>query len=135
MKRLPLPLIFSFLLFASCSDKVLLETNEIMGTWNWTGSSGGIAGVTYTPESTGENIVLEFTQDSVYREYLNDSLIIETEFSIITSESIYDHDSTKMIVFSPGMIRRSIVFDSPNDLILRDEAFDGFISNYRRINQ
>lgn len=133
MKRLSTLLIFSFILFTSCSDKVLPETNEIMGTWNWISSSGGFAGSIYTPESTGENIVLEFTPDSVYREYRNDSLIIETGFQIIMSKSIYDHDSVKMVSFYQDMIRRSIVFDSPNDLILRDEMYDGFSSHYRRI--
>ena len=133
MKKLVIPFILSFLLLVSCSDKVLLESNEIIGTWNWASSSGGIAGVTYTPESTGENIVLEFTPDSIYREYKNDTLVVETEFSIIISESIYVQDSTKIITFDPGIIPRSIVFDSPNDLTLRDEVYDGFINHYRRI--
>ena len=131
MKKLVL-FFFGLVLFVSCSDHVL-ETNEIMGTWNWVSSSGGIAGVTYTPESTGDNIVLEFTPDSIYREYLNDSLIVETGFSIVVAKSIYEHDSTKMISFNQGMISRSIVFDSPNDLVLRDEVYDGFSSHYRRI--
>jgi len=132
MKKLVILLFFSFILFVSCNDKVL-ETNEIMGTWNWTSSSGGIAGVTYTPESTGETMVLEFTPDSIYRVYKNDTLVVETEFSIVISESIYTQDSTKIITFDPGMIPRSIVFDSPNDLTLRDEVYDGFISHYRRM--
>ncbi|HPF52456.1 MAG TPA: hypothetical protein PK335_12815 [Draconibacterium sp.] len=132
MKRLSTLLILSFILFTSCSDKVL-DANEIMGTWNWISSSGGIAGDTFTPESTGDNIILEFTRDSVYKEYLNDSLIIETDFSIIKSKSIYDHDSTKVLVLDSGMVSRSIVFESPNDLILRDEMYDGFSRHYRRI--
>lgn len=132
MKRLAIPLLFSFILFISCSDDVL-KTNEIMGTWNWISSSGGIAGVTYTPESTGENIILEFTPDSIYREYRNDTLIIETGFRIILSKSIYSQDSTKMIELESGVFNRSYVFDSPNDLILRDEMYDGFSSHYRRM--
>lgn len=133
MKKLAISFIAIFLLISSCSDKVLLETNTIMGRWNWISSLGGIAGATYTPESTGKNIVLEFTPDSVYRQYLNDSLTIETGFHIITSVSIYDHDSTKFITFDTVMMRRSVVFDTPNDLILRDEMYDGFSSYYQRV--
>lgn len=30
-----------------------LNDNQLIGNWNWKSSTGGIAGVTITPESTG----------------------------------------------------------------------------------
>ncbi|WP_340113629.1 hypothetical protein [Maribellus mangrovi] len=95
-------------------------------------STGGIAGVTYTPEITGETIVLEFTSDSVYKLVRNDSLLIDCDFRIIQSESIYDQEITDMIECD-GYLRRSFSFNASGDLVLADEAFDGFISQYKRI--
>jgi len=124
--------ILGLILLASCSDD-RLETNELIGRWNWLSSTGGIAGTTYTPENTGDEIVIEFTSDSVFRSYLNDSLMMESAFSIQISKSIYNQDSTKILVFEDGYMYQSFEFESPNELILRDEAFDGFISHYIRL--
>jgi len=121
------------LLVVSCSDD-RLETKELIGKWSWLSSSGGIAGTTYTPENTGDNIVIEFTPDSVFRRYLNDSLVMESKFSIQSFESITDHESTPMLVFDPGYMRQSFEFVSPNELVLLDEVYDGFVSHYRRKN-
>ncbi|WP_347839774.1 hypothetical protein [uncultured Draconibacterium sp.] len=108
------------------------EANDIMGSWNWLSSTGAIAGITLTPKDTGENIVFEFTTDSVFRQYRNDTLVSDTNFSIITSTSIYNHEQTKMIEIS-GSFRRSFSFSTSGELILSDEVYDGYISRYKRI--
>lgn len=118
-------------LFYACADDTSVP-NDLVGKWNWISSSGGIAGTTYTPGSTGETIVLEFTSDSVYKQYRNDLLIVNCEFSIIQAESIYDHEITNMIECD-GYLRRSFSFNAQGNLILADEAFDGFISQYEPI--
>ncbi len=128
--------IVSFLiliLLVSCSDDKLTP-NDLIGKWNWESSSGGFAGTTFTPENTGDHITIEFTSDSVFRKYLNDSLVMESTFSVQSSESIYDHNPTQMLVFDTGYMRQSFRFASPNELVLLDEAYDGFISHYIRIN-
>lgn len=118
-------------LFYACADDTSVP-NDLVGKWNWISSSGGIAGTTYTPGSTGETIVLEFTSDSVYKQYRNDLLIVNCEFSIIQAESIYNHKITDMIDCD-GSLRRSFSFTASGDLILADEAYDGFTSQYERI--
>ncbi|WP_321371070.1 hypothetical protein [uncultured Draconibacterium sp.] len=123
-------IVFLFVL-TSCSDETI-PPNELIGRWNWISSSGGIAGSTYTPEITGETIILQFTSDSVYKQYRNDTLLIDCQFSIIQAESIYDHEITNMIECD-GYLRRSFSFNAQGNLILADEAFDGFISQYERI--
>jgi hypothetical protein len=123
---------FILLVFASCTDDIPAP-NELIGKWNWVSSTGGIAGSTYTPETTGETIILEFTTDSVYKQFRNDSLIVDCKFSIIQSESIYDHEITDMIECD-GYLRRSFSFTTSGDLILADEAYDGFTSQYERID-
>ena len=45
------------LLAAACSKP---EKHELEGTWQWTQTSGGLAGVNYTPESEGFNAEIVF---------------------------------------------------------------------------
>ena len=45
------------LLATACSKP---EKHELEGTWQWTRTSGGIAGVNYTPESEGFNAEIVF---------------------------------------------------------------------------
>lgn len=130
MKRL-LVLIFIICQFYACTDDTP-KASELIGKWNWISSSGGIAGSTYTPEITGETIILEFNSNSDYKMFRNDSLIIDCQFSIIKAESIYNHEITDMIECN-GYLRRSFLFNAEGDLILADEAYDGFTSQYERI--
>lgn len=131
MKKFLLFTLFISLFYACANDTPV--PNDLVGKWNWISSSGGIAGTTYTPENTGDTIILEFTSDSVYKQYRNDSLIVNCEFSIIQAESIYDHEITEMIDCD-GYLRRSFSFTTSGDLILADEAYDGFTSQYERID-
>ena len=131
MNKFFLLAITCILVLTSCSDETI-PPRDLVGKWNWISSSGGIAGAIYTPENTGETIILEFTSDSLYKQYRNDSLIINCEFSIIQAESIYDHEITDMIDCD-GYLRRSFSFTASGDLILADEAYDGFTSQYKRI--
>ncbi|WP_297101138.1 hypothetical protein [uncultured Draconibacterium sp.] len=131
MKRFFLLAITCILVLTSCSDEII-PPKDLVGKWNWISSTGGIAGTTYTPEITGDTIILEFTSDSVYKLFRNDSLVINCEFSIIQAESIYDHEITDMIECD-GYMRRSFSFTASGDLILADEFYDGFTSQYERM--
>jgi len=132
-KKIFIILFLGLILFFSCSDD-RLEPKELIGKWNWLSSSGGIAGTIYTPENTGDNILIEFTSDSIFKRYLNDSLIMESTFSIQISKSIYDHDSTQMLVFEDAYMLQSFELQSPDELVLFDEVYDGFINHYKRIH-
>lgn len=116
----------------SCKKETVYPI-DIIGKWDWIRSSGGIGGSTYTPEITGEKIVLEFTSDSVFRKYINDTLKIESKFSIIDSETIFSIEKTKVIKYGNISIRQSFSFESPQLLTLHDEIYDGYANEYRRI--
>ncbi len=131
MRKLFLLVLVVVLLGASCDDHTPVP-NSIIGKWNWISSTGGIAGSTYTPQNTGESIRLEFSSDSMYSQYLNDSLLYRCAFSIIQSESIYNNELTQMIECT-GFLRRSFSFDLEGNLLLSDEAADGYIRQYERI--
>ena len=106
--------------------------NNLTGKWDWVSSTGGIAGITYTPKSTGVKKVIEFTIDSVFRYYQKDTLTYETKYHILKSKSIYSQDSTFLISFDNHSIRQSYILKN-DTLFLNDECYDCFGSTYVRI--
>lgn len=70
------------------SDKICNETG-IQGEWLWIKTEGGVSGALITPENAGYNKTLVI-DDVVWREYLNDSLIKESQYIfVIDSNSIF----------------------------------------------
>ena len=70
------------LIIASCTKDNTTPTygsSTLIGQWNWVFSCGGIAGVTYTPKSTGETIKIEFDTIDEFTD-LPISPLINTEF-------------------------------------------------------
>ena len=66
MKNLILTFCISTILILSCdqNDDISQEL-QLIGTWNWVESSGGIDGRTETPISTGNTMKIEFSSNSV----------------------------------------------------------------------
>jgi hypothetical protein len=115
----------------SCTKETTSSFN-LTGKWDWVSSSGGIAGITYTPKSTGVRKVVEFTNDSVFRYYQKDTLTFETRYHILKSKSIYSQDSTFLITFDNHSLRQSYILKN-DTLILNDECYDCFENVYVRI--
>lgn len=138
---------FRFIVFASLSLLILSCTKDkniktstyadipsaMIGSWNWLSSSGGFAGVTYTPESTGEVRKIVFSSDNKIGYYVNGSLTAEHPFHLEKSISIFTNDSTLMLIVEPGTIMQSISFPNIDTLELNDELFDGFEHEYKRL--
>jgi len=62
MKRLKfLPLVFCF--FVACKKHHEAVKPQLTGQWEWVSSFGGIAGITYTPQSTGQTWGLKLNAD------------------------------------------------------------------------
>jgi len=130
MKKIILVYMLSTLLIVSCEEDTLPD--GLIGKWEWISSSGGIAGITETPESTGNNIEIVFTANSTFMMYRNDSLIVERKYDIIEAKSILNHKLTKMISFDDDQFRKSFLV-TPEELYLADEVYDGFTYRYKRI--
>jgi len=119
--------------FVSSCEEDTDRPNDIIGRWDWISSTGGIASVTYTPESTGDKVELEFTLDSIYREYRNDTLIYECKFGIVQLESSYDNEILKKVIFEIPIFQQFYELESPDKLVLIDNGSDGFVRTYLRI--
>lgn len=125
--------IIALLAIGSFITACQIESNEnndttLSGKWSWFKSSGGIAGQTYTPQSTGEIRTIEFINDSIFKQYRNGALLIETTYALT---NIQGRDEV-FIKYKEGRITSYIVFQDKNTLILADYADDGFEHSYRR---
>ncbi len=107
-------------------------TTKIIGKWNWIKSCGGFAGGCNTPESTHSKIVIEFTKDSVFKKYKNDTLLIETTFKVTRGKTIYSQNSAQLIELK-NLMSESFSFSTCDTLFLNDECYDCYGSTYVRI--
>jgi hypothetical protein len=126
-------LLFLITIITSCSDQ---NTNtgvekNLIGTWSWVSSSGGIAGTTNSPASTGKNIDLKFTSDNKYFYYTNGVISSQGTYKLSTEKSIVDGTNKSSIVFSDDGERVIDKIDNTN-LYLSDNYYDGFSSSYIR---
>jgi hypothetical protein len=124
--------IFIAILFLSCEkNNDSLSNWNLIGQWNWVKSSGGIAGMTYTPNSTGKNRVLEFSATTL-KIYENGLLTAETSYSIQIKKSTNNLSESILVYAKPFMISQAFVLES-NKLYLNDyECNDCFASEYSR---
>ena len=122
-------LLFLITTIIFCSDNDDNSDKNLIGTWSWVSSSGGITGTTTTPASTGKNIDLKFTSDGKYFYYTNGIVTSEGTYKFSTQKSIVDGTYKKSIDFSTSgeMVIEKI--DNTN-LYLSDNYYDGFGSIY-----
>lgn len=110
------------------------NVKNLIGTWSWISSSGGIAGTVYSPASTGKNIDLEITSDKKYFYYTNGILSNQGTYTLETQNCIHDHTNKKVLIFSNNESMMIEKIDNSN-LFLSDDNFDGFSGLYIRKNK
>jgi hypothetical protein len=108
-----------------CSQKN--QVPQLLGTWTWLESSGGFAGKTETPETTGNIISITFSKDK-YTKYLNGELNSEMTYKIEKGSSIRTEDDTYLIIYENG--RKQSIELIENKLILYDECHDCYQNEY-----
>jgi hypothetical protein len=128
MKKIAFIILIGLTIFGCSSDNENSNTN-LIGIWNWTGSSGGIAGINETPESTGNTIKLEIMTTSI-KSYLNGNLTAETSYTIETKESLLFNEAREMIISENGF--RQIINLDGNNLTLIGDCNDCFTSGYEK---
>ena len=103
------------------------EDSQLVGTWIWIGSYGGIAGITTTPESTGNTAKLVISDDSVKR-YLNGNLEFESNYSINVENS--DGEEFQVIYYNGDFDTSQYIDLNENLLMLKDRCDDCFQFKY-----
>jgi hypothetical protein len=106
------------------------DAPDIIGAWTWTESTGGIAGVTKNPETSGESWSIEFRKDGTYREVRNGEARTG-RYSIEERPSIFDHEQRPALVIE-GSLERIISRPESDKLVLNDNVYDGFNSVFTK---
>ena len=102
----------------------------INGEWVWIESVGGIGGWTLTPESEGimKKLIID---DFKYKEFVNDSLVLETEYELgISDETLLGTEEKTFIRFESGGEQAIVISDSELELI--DQCFDCYNHRFKR---
>lgn len=125
-------ILFIGIIISSCSsdDDSSNTTSNLVGTWDWVRSSGGITGEIITPASTDSTMKLEITNTMIKR-YINDDLIFENRYTIEIRETM-SGEPREMIVESNGS--REIIDLERSTLTLTGDCSDCFISDYEKNN-
>lgn len=128
-------------LFSSCSKddesaKDDISANKenspstLTGKWEWTESSGGIAGLTYTPISTNKTVILEISNDRI-KFIENGETRSDRAYTIQSKKSIYGEQKEMIVYEQNSEILQSFEIKG-TELLLHDECFDCFTHNYIR---
>ncbi|WPR71344.1 hypothetical protein SLW70_15630 [Flavobacterium sp. NG2] len=128
MKKIASFLLIGIFIICCSSDKNIPDHHSLLGNWNWIESTGGFAGVTLTPESTGNTIILQISNTTI-KKYVNGKLESELKYTIEIGPSIFG-DKKPMIVYENDSKSSFELVD--NQLILNEECNDCFQSKYLR---
>ena len=125
-KILFLTLIVVLTINCSNDDEKEIRTT-ISGQWDWVKSTGGLAGSTYTPESTGENRKLIISSDSI-KYFTNGDLLSKVKYTIELRD--INGESRELIVPDPLGITQFFELNQ-NKLTLIDYCNDCFVNEYK----
>lgn len=101
----------------------------ILGRWTWVESTGGIAGITQTPSSTGETRSLRF--DGSVVETFRDGQLLRTDAYSIRRTT--DREGFEIVYQGSAAAFPSQDVDlQDHTLVLVDPCCDGFTSRYQR---
>ncbi|HBK70607.1 MAG TPA: hypothetical protein DDZ39_02940 [Flavobacteriaceae bacterium] len=117
------------IVFVSCSNNDDDIDNQLVGSWNWLESSGGIAGSTTTPTSTGNTISVVISTNSL-KQFTNGNLTFETNYTIEVRKSEIFGGQREMIIYENGF--KQSFERKGNKLILYGECNDCFQSEYEK---
>jgi len=105
-----------------------------LGSWEWIKSKGGFDGRTITPISEGYNQTIILSYTGILNWYRNDSLILYSNYDIISQFSPNDGHSIDILILKDydNSMRYRISLSNNDILILYDQMMDGFIHTYSR---
>lgn len=114
-----------FFAFYGCEKSIQVDNSvSLIGKWNWKSASGGIDGKIYTPENTGDTIVMEFTNDSMYKLSYDGLLVQQCPFHTAKSVNSVNEEWANMLTLDtiPGIC---FYFIKNDTLILNYGMVDG----------
>jgi len=132
---LPTLLIVGSLVMQNCNKWPTDSREGIFGSWNWKRSVGGFAGEVIDADSVDYVKGLYLGEDFTYKEFINDSTIISSTFTVENREDM-NGDTVLAIVVAephPDIPYYTIQYVCHDSLILEDSCIDCYVHKYVRI--
>ena len=137
-------LIYLFILtlgIISCSsdNETQISNSDLVGKWNWTGTSGGLIYFEETPETTGKEIHLSLTENYHFSISENGNEISNGIYELTMKKSIYSGEMERFIQFPEnqqylGIVTSGIIKTyETNKLDISDNNHDGIGSGFIKI--
>jgi hypothetical protein len=128
--------------FISCNtnEETKINNSDLVGTWNWTGTDGGIAyHINDTPASTGKNIQFYLMKNYTYSITENENEISKGTYELTLKKSIYSGEMEPFIQCSENKSVQNVVINGiitvydTNKLDISDNNYDGIGSGFEKI--
>ncbi|PHQ30145.1 hypothetical protein [Leeuwenhoekiella nanhaiensis] len=118
---------------SSCKseDDALIDNADLVGTWDWVQTSGGLIYFKETPETLGKSITLSFSNNYKFQISQDENEILSGNYTITYKKSIYTGEMARFIELSDatiytGIVLRGIVNTYENtSLTINDNNHDG----------
>jgi len=133
------------LFFTTCSneDTPLQEgptssgTKGLQGSWTWVATTGSIAGVTITPESSGKRMQVEFTDDEVFNKFVDWKKVYTSPYALHEKDSIVQY-TTLALFEGVGLgfdhqVEQQFKLEGGDKLWLIDPCCDNFLFEFVRL--
>jgi len=108
-----------------------IDFSDLQGKWLWVSTTGGFAGLSTTPESTGNEVIIEFTKDHHFKKYVNQVAQVNDSCQVIMKKSIFSTDLTPQLKFIGEDIHQTIELKG-NELVLKEECYDCYQHVYMK---
>jgi hypothetical protein len=121
-------------LVAACGGDTPPELEALYGTWEWTGTSGGIAGESRSPRPDDPRITITFGKDgnAVFRR--DGTVTREQRFRVANEATVFDTAEAPVLYYDDEDLGRAVEIDAAGTtLTLSDNVYDGFFLSYRRV--
>ena len=125
-------LILLSVLMAACVDTDTDDDRRMVGTWNWYESSGGIAGIIQTPETTGETRQVVFKRNGRVTFYKNGVVTLISTYTLDTEKTIFSEDPLPVLIVDGTGFIYAYSFPYEDELELKENVYDGFVHKYTK---
>ena len=118
-------------LACGCSSATDPISQQLEGDWDWVESSGGIAGMTHTPASTGETMRLSFSATGIV-ELVRDGVLAAATTYVTELAADGGSPVVRYGQSLHGFEVQTVAFDGDDVLVLIDPCCDGFTFRFSR---
>lgn len=130
MRKIVVLLLISLVTLSCTKDDDSPVTANLTGEWTWVKATGGLAGDTHTPQSTGEIITLVISNKHVAR-YVNGELDYDLSYTLEIKKE--DGATFSVMHIEDGQISKAITLLDGDALQLSDyNVADGYRYDYVR---